>query len=298
MNRRYLIVLLLLAAAHFGNAQEDLLDILEEEENKAPITEYAYATFKASRVINGQSVELTSKNELSFVIQHRFGKLNEGFYGLFGLDQSTIRFGFEYGVFRWLNIGVGRSSFKKTFDGYIKMKIARQQSGARTFPVTIGLFSSIATSTLKWDDTDIPNYYSSRLAYTHQLLIARKFGNAVSVQLSPSYVHRNFVETAEGQNDIYALGFAGRVKLTNRMAINAEYFYQIDGYNKTITYDAVAIGIDLETGGHVFQIMVTNSKGMIDPYFIAETTGNIANGELYLGFNISRVFSFSKKDEH
>ena len=109
------------------------------EENKAPITEYAYATFKASRVINGQSVELTSKNELSFVIQHRFGKINEGFYGLFGLDQSTIRFGFEYGVFRWLNIGVGRSSFKKTFDGTIKLKIARQQTGARTFPLTIGL---------------------------------------------------------------------------------------------------------------------------------------------------------------
>ena len=298
MKRRYLIVLLLLAAAHFVNAQEDLLDILNEEENKAPIAEYAYATFKASRVINGQSVELTSKNELSFVIQHRFGKINEGFYGLFGLDQSTIRFGFEYGVFRWLNIGVGRSSFKKTFDGTIKLKIARQQTGARTFPLTIGLFSSVASSTLKWDDTDTPNHSSSRLSFTHQVLIARKFGNAVSVQLSPSYVHRNFVETAEDQNDVYALGFAGRVKLTNRMAINAEYFYQMDGYNKSITHDAVAVGIDLETGGHVFQIMVTNSKGMIDPYFIAETTGDIAKGELYLGFNISRVFSFSKKEEY
>ena len=298
MKRRYLTVLLLLAVVHFGYSQEDLLDILEEEEKKAPITEYAYATFKASRVINGQSVELTSKNELSFVIQHRFGKLNEGFYGLFGLDQSTIRFGFEYGVFRWLNIGVGRSSFKKTFDGTLKLKIARQQTGARTFPVTIGLFSSIATSTLRWDDTDIPNYYSSRLSFTHQLLIARKFGNSVSVQLSPSYVHRNFVETAEDQNDVYALGIAGRVKLTNRMAINAEYFYQMDGYNKTVTHDAVAVGIDLETGGHVFQVMVTNSKGMIDPYFIAETTGDISKGELYLGFNISRVFSFSKKEGH
>ena len=298
MKRRYLTILLLLAVVHFGYSQEDLLDILEEEENKAPITEYAYATFKASRVINGQSVELTSKNELSFVIQHRFGQINEGFYGLFGLDQSTIRFGFEYGVFRWLNIGVGRSSFKKTFDGTLKLKIARQQTGARTFPVTIGLFSSVATSTLRWDDTDIPNYYSSRLSFTHQLLITRKFGNSVSVQLSPSYVHRNFVETAEDQNDVYALGIAGRVKLTNRMAINAEYFYQMDGYNKTVTRDAVAVGIDLETGGHVFQVMVTNSKGMIEPYFIAETTGDISKGELYLGFNISRVFSFSKKEGH
>ena len=288
----------MLAVVSAGYAQEDLLDILEEEEKKAPITEYAYATFKATRVINGQSVELTSKNELTFVIQHRFGKINEGFYGLFGLDQSTIRFGFEYGVFRWLNIGVGRSSFKKTFDGTIKLKIARQQTGARTFPLTIGLFSSVATSTLKWDDPDRPNYYTSRMSFTHQILIARKFGNAVSVQLSPSYVHRNMVATAEDQNDVYAMGFAGRVKLTNRMAINAEYFYQLDGYNKSVTFDALALGIDMETGGHVFQVMVTNSKGMIDPYFIAETTGDISKGELYLGFNISRVFSFSKKEGH
>ena len=298
MKRKYLTLLLLLATVHFGYSQEDLLDILEEEENKAPITEYAYATFKATRVINGQSVELTSKNELTFVIQHRFGKINEGFYGLFGLDQSTIRFGFEYGVFRWLNIGVGRSSFKKTFDGTLKLKIARQQTGARTFPLTIGLFSSVATSTLKWDDPDQPNYYTSRMSFTHQILIARKFGNAVSVQLSPSYVHRNMVATAEDQNDVYAVGFAGRVKLTNRMAINAEYFYQLDGYNKTVTFDAMALGIDIETGGHIFQVMVTNSKGMIDPYFIAETTGDITKGELYLGFNISRVFSFSKKEGH
>ena len=298
MKHKFLTILLLLAVAHLGYSQEDLLDILEAEENKAPITAYAYATFKASRVINGQSVELTSKNELSFVIQHRFGKINLGFYGLFGLDQSTIRFGFEYGVFRWLNIGVGRSSFKKTFDGTLKLKIARQQTGAITFPVTIGWFSSIATSTLKWDDLDRPNYYTSRLSFTHQLLIARKFGNAVSVQLSPSYVHRNFVATAEDQNDVYAIGFAGRVKLTNRMAINAEYFYQLDGYNKAVTFDAMSLGIDLETGGHVFQIMATNSKGMIDPYFIAETAGDISKGEIYLGFNISRVFSFSKKETH
>lgn len=285
---------LLLLSFQLVYAQDDLLDLLAEEED--PVIDYAYATFKASRVINGQSVELTSKNELSFVIQHRFGKINEGFYGLFGLDQSTIRFGFEYGLLNWLNVGVGRSSFKKTFDGYLKMKIARQQSGAKNFPVTIDLFSSVAVSTLRTDQTEPPVYFSSRLFFTHQILIARKFGNAVSVQLSPSYVHRNLVETTKDQNDVYALGVSGRVKVTNRMSINAEYFYQFPGYNKTVTYDAVAVGIDLETGGHVFQILMTNSKGMIDPYFIADTNGDISKGEIYLGFNISRVFSFSKKE--
>ena len=293
--RVIILLCLMLLSVQVVYGQDDLLDLLAEEE--APITDYAYATFKASRVINGQSVELTSKNELSFVIQHRFGKINEGFYGLFGLDQSTIRFGFEYGLFNWLNIGVGRSSFKKTFDGHIKMKIARQQTGATNFPVTIGLFSSMAVTTLKVDETEPPAYFSSRLFFTHQILIARKFGNAVSVQLSPSYVHRNLVETVEDQNDVYALGFAGRVKLTSRMSINAEYFYQFPGYNKSVTFDAVALGIDIETGGHVFQIMMTNSKGMIDPYFIADTNGDISKGEIYLGFNISRVFSFSKRED-
>ena len=296
MNMRlwYLTFLVLLSVSRFGFAQDDLLDLLEAEEQKEPIVDYASATFKASRVINGQSVELTAKNELSFIIQHRFGKINEGFYGLFGLDQSTIRFGFEYGVFKWLNVGVGRSSFKKTFDSYIKMKLVRQHTGVRSFPLTIGTFSSVAASTLTWDNPARPNYFTSRLTFTHQLLIARKINHTFSLQLSPSFVHRNYVETAEQNNDVYALGFAGRMKLTNRLAINAEYFYEFEGYKISGTFDAVALGIDLETGGHVFQIMITNSKGMIDPYFIAETTGDISKGELYLGFNISRVFSFSK----
>ena len=296
MKRFTQILLLTLLSIQTTYAQDDLLGLLEEEDNKNPGPEYAYATFKAPRIINGQSVELTAKNELNFVIQHRFGEVGGGAYELWGLDQSTIRFGLEYGIFDWLDIGFGRSSYKKTYDGYLKLKFLRQQTGKHMVPVTVAAFSSVAVTTLKWDEPDLPDYFSNRLSFTSQLLIARKFGNTVSVQLSPSFVHRNLVETPQDQNDVFALGAGGRVKITNRMSINAEYFYQFDGYNRTVTFDAMAIGIDLETGGHVFQFLLTNSKGMIDPYFIADTTGDITKGGIFLGFNINRVFTLNKEE--
>lgn len=295
--RFFLLTCLLLSSVKIALAQDDLLGLLEDEESKDPVSDYAYATFKTTRIINGQSVELTADKELSFVIQHRFGEVGGGVYELWGLDQSTIRFGLEYGLFRWLNVGFGRSSYKKTYDGYLKAKVLRQQTGKLNIPVTVSLFSSVAVTTLKWDRPDLPDYFSSRLNYTNQILIARKFGNAVSIQLSPSYVHRNLVETPQDQNDVYAIGLSGRVKLTNRMSINAEYFYQTDGYNKSVTFDAMSIGIDLETGGHVFQFLLTNSKGMIDPYFIADTTGDITKGGIFLGFNINRVFTLTKEEK-
>lgn len=295
--RFFLLTCLLFSSVRVVVAQDDLLGLLEEEESKDTVSEYTYATFKATRVINGQSVELTPERELSFVIQHRFGEVGGGIYELWGLDQSTIRFGLEYGVFSWLNVGLGRSSYKKTYDGYLKAKVLRQQTGKLAIPVTVTLFSSLAVTTLKWDQPDLPDYFSSRLYYTNQLLIARKFGNAVSIQLSPSYVHRNLVETPQDQNDVFAVGLSGRVKLTNRISINAEYFYQTEGFNKSVTFDAMSIGIDLETGGHVFQFLITNSKGMIDPYFIAETTGDISKGGIFLGFNINRVFTLTKEEK-
>lgn len=296
MKRNLMLLLFTMLSLKAVYAQDDLLGMLEEEDTEDTVTQYTYATFKGQRVINGQSVELTAKNELTFVIQHRFGEVGGGAYELWGLDQSTIRFGLEYGVFNWLDVGFGRSSYKKTYDGYLKAKLLRQRTGAHPFPVTVAAFSSVAVSTLKWDQPALPDYFTNRLAFTNQLLIARKFGSAVSIQLSPSYVHRNLVETPQDQNDVYALGVGGRVKLTNRMSVNAEYFYQFDGYNKSVTFDAIAVGIDLETGGHVFQFMLTNSKGMIDPYFIADTTGDITKGGIYLGFNISRVFTLKKEE--
>ncbi|MDN5214348.1 DUF5777 family beta-barrel protein [Fulvivirgaceae bacterium BMA12] len=300
MNKKiltFLTVLLAITFTHFQSyAQEDLLELLEEETKTENNTEYAYATFKATRIINGQSVENTAGGVLSFIIAHRFGKINDGFYQLFGLDQSTIRFGLEYGITDDLNIGLGRSSFQKTFDFYGKYKLLKQSSGAKNMPVTLSLFSGIAATGVEDLSPGNEDVFSSRLSYTYQLLLARKFNNNFSLQLSPTVIHRNLVRTPEIDNDVFATGIGARYKLSNRVTLNAEYFYRFrtDNLDDT-TFDAIAVGFDIETGGHVFQLHITNSRGMLERYFVAETTGDLSEGDIFFGFNISRVFTIVEK---
>ena len=294
MKKCILLLISGMLATSVGYAQEDLLSILESEAGEAQ-TEQVYATFKTTRIINGQSIETTPGGILNFIVAHRFGKLNDGVYQLFGLDQATMRMGLEYGISDRLQVLAGRSSFQKTYDAGIKLKTLIQRSGSRSFPFSLTLFSGMAINTLKWLDTDRENLFSSRLSYYHQALIARKFSNDLSLQISPTLVHRNLVETTASQNDVFALGFGGRYKLTNHLSVNAEYFYQLPGDNASRTTNSVSLGIDLETGGHVFQLHVTNSQGMVENYFVAETAGDVTKGDIYFGFNINRVFTVVKK---
>ncbi|MCG8318019.1 MAG: DUF5777 family beta-barrel protein [Cytophagales bacterium] len=278
-------------------AQDDLLELLEEETKDENNINYTYATFKATRIINGQSVENTAGGVLSFIIAHRFGKINDGFYELFGLDQATIRFGLEYGITDDFNIGIGRSSFQKTFDAYAKYKLLKQSSGAKNMPVTLSLFTGMAATGVEDLSPGNEDVFSSRLSYSYQLLLARKFSNNFSFQLSPTLVHRNLVRTPEINNDVIALGIGARYKLSNRVTLNAEYFYRFDDENLgDDTFNAIALGFDIETGGHVFQLHITNSRGMLERYFVSETTGDIADGDIFFGFNISRVFTIVKKE--
>jgi hypothetical protein len=246
--------------------------------------------------MNGHSVEKMPPGQLDVRISHRFGKLNSGAYNLFGLDQSNIRLGLEYGIFKWLMIGVGRGSYEKTFDGFTKVTILRQSSGARVMPVSLSLFSSVALNSMKWTDETRANYFSSRLSYVGQILIARKISQGLSLQLTPSYVHRNLVTTELDPNDLFALGAGGRLKLTKRISLNAEYFYVVNPktYMSRQIYNSLSVGVDIETGGHVFQLLFTNSLGMIEKAFIGETTGQWKKGDIHFGFNISRVFTLKK----
>jgi opacity protein-like surface antigen len=276
-----------------GNVYSQDLDVLLNAETK-PTVNYTTATFKASRIINGHSIEQMKKSQLDFRISHRFGTLNEGAYGLWGLDNSNIHFSLEYGVTNWLMLGVGRGSLNKVYDGFAKFKILRQSTGAKTMPVSMSYFTSMEITTLHFEDPTVTNYFSSRLAFVNQLLIARKFNDKFSFQLTPSWVHRNLVPTELDQNDIIAIGAGARYKLTKRMSVNAEYYYKIEPNAKYLeprTYNSASIGIDLETGGHVFQIMLSNSIGMREGMFIPETTDSWKDGGIHLGFNISRVFT-------
>lgn len=286
------LLLLLFLLLSPGLYSQDLMDLLEEDEPEK--VEYTYATFKAIRLINGQSIELPPRGALNFVISHHFGAINSGAYEFFGLDQANIRFGFDYAFTDWLSIGVGRSSVRKTFDGNIKAKLLRQSTGARKMPVTVTLFANTAITSLKWQEPERTNYFTSRMEYAYQLLIARKFGSKLSLQLMPTMIHRNFVENREDQNDVWAMGAGGRFKISNRVAITGEYYYLLPGQTADDFSNVFSIGVDLETGGHVFQLFLTNTQGLIEEQFIPMTDGKWLDGDIFLSFNINRTFQIVK----
>jgi hypothetical protein len=295
MKMRKFIVFLVLSMIPPGIfAQDDLMNLLNN--NAAKEINYTTATFKSTRIMNGHSVEKMPPGQLDFRISHRFGTINSGAYDFFGLDQSNVHFGLEYGFFKWLMVGVGRGTYEKTFDGFAKFSLLRQSSGAKLMPVSVSLFSSVAIKTAKWSDPLRTNYFSSRLSYVGQVLIARKINPSFSVQLTPSYVHRNLVVTELDPNDLYAVGAGGRIKLTKRISLNAEYYYLANPktYMSQLVYNPLSLGVDIETGGHVFQLLFTNSLAMIEKGFIGETTGSWKHGDIHFGFNISRVFTLKK----
>ena len=300
MTKKYLLLLLLFPT--FLQAQDqDLLALLGEEKT----VEYATASFKTNRVINGHSIENTAAGVLDFKISHRFSPVRQGLYDIFGLDGATIRFGLDYGITNRLMIGAGRNSREKIYDGFVKYKILRQCSGARNIPVTLTYLADAQIKSVKFADPSRDNKFTDRLYYTHQLLIGRKFGDRLSLQLMPTLVHRNLTESPEDKNDVYAMGVAGRFKLSKRVAFNAEYYYVPDGQIATSYVNSLSLGLDIETGGHVFQLHFTNSPDMTYKGFITETQeqwffqgndGRLMSG-IRFGFNVSRVFTVVKPKE-
>ncbi|PWL29682.1 DUF5777 family beta-barrel protein [uncultured Roseivirga sp.] len=282
---RYIFCLLLLLPSAIW-AQEDLLAILDEETEE--VETKVEAIFKGTRLINGHTVETRDRNNLDFIISHRFGRLNGGAYEFFGLDQSNVRLGLDYGLTDNINLGLGRSSFEKTFDGYFKYAFVHQTSGKRNVPVSATLLSSISIKTLRQREFEELTF-SQKIAYTHQVLIARKFSSAFSMQVMPTLIHFNAIEPTDERNNVFAAGIGGRIKLNKRVSLNAEYYYQFQRKDP-LSKNVIAIGFDIETGGHVFQLQLTNAQAMIEKGFLAETTGDFFNGDIHFGFNISRTF--------
>jgi uncharacterized beta barrel domain-containing protein DUF5777 len=287
---RKILSSLLLILPFVGFAQEDLLNELESKEVEE--TEYITSTFKGSRLVNGQSVETRHKRELEFIFAHRFGAINGGIYELFGLDEAYVRIGLEYGITDRISVGIGRNSVDKTIDSYLRYKIVRQKVGGG-MPVTITAFGNAAVKTSpKKEDAGYDITMQDRMSYTAQLLIARKFTPAISVQLMPSLVHKNTVDPAIEENDQFALGIGGRVKVSKSVSLTSEYYYRFDVPENNPYYNSLGFGIDIETGGHVFQLVLTNTRGLTERAFITETTGDFFDGDIHLGFNVTRTFQF------
>ncbi|MEI7978867.1 MAG: DUF5777 family beta-barrel protein [Bacteroidota bacterium] len=295
-----LLIILLLISTNFSYAQDDLLgDLLNENKKSFPVL----ATFKGTRIITGQSNENISKKHLNFLILHRFGELKDDawYYSLLGFDNATVRLAFDYGITDNLMVGIGRSSVMKIYDLNVKYKILKQTKGGnKNFPFALSYYGNMGINTTTFANLNRDNYFTSRLSFCNQLIIAKKINDKISLQITPTMVHRNLVEKTATPNDIYALGLAGSFKITRSTRLNIEYYPRLNGRNEKtksgVDYsDYIGIGFDIETGGHVFQLMFSNSTYMYEQGFVTETTGKWSDFGVRLGFNLSRTFSF---DDH
>ncbi len=281
-------------------AQNDLLGELEKDAK--PETEYAFATFKGTRLGNGHTIETKNAGSLEFIFGHRFGLISGGAYEMFGLDQAYVRLGLDYGITDRLSVSIARNSTDKTMDGYLKFKALRQSKGVKNFPFSVTALGGMAYKFSPKENSDVSPEFENvdRISYTGQLLIARKFSTNFSLQLMPTIVHKNVVETYE-ENTQFALGLGGRIKITRSLAITGEYYHNFsspdndDLLDDQQQYNALSLGIDIETGGHVFQLLLTNAIGLTERAFITETRDDFFGGDIHLGFNVTRTFQLKKK---
>jgi hypothetical protein len=290
---RYTFTLLFSFLCIAAFSQDDLLKELDDSKNESDIT---IATFKGTRIINGHSIETKPANTLEFIFSHRFGAINSGWYEMFGLDQAYVRIGLDYGITDRLSVSLGRNSVNKTIDGYFKYKVLQQQTGKKNIPVTTTFLGGMAYQLAPRKNSDVSPEFKNvdRIAYTGQLLIARKFTSDLSLQLMPTLVHKNAVDQSFEKNQQFALGAGGRYKFTKSMALTAEYYHNLSAMENSPYHDVVGFGFDIETGGHVFQLVFTNSIGLTERAFITETQDDFFDGDIHFGFNVTRTFQFKK----
>ncbi len=266
-------------------SQDDLLD---EIDTNPPENQFAEAAFKGLKIVNFESTKLVAEKEFTLIVSHRFGSVENGFDSFFGLDDAVTRLNFVYGISDAINIGVSRSSFQKIYEVSGKYRLFRQQENG--FPFTIVGFNAILINTAL-DKDNLPLIeFKHRIGYTAQVLISRKVDTNFSVQLAPTFFHDNYVLIDEQDNSQFALGFGGRYKLGKRWSLNADYGWHLNRASNSPFKNPLSIGVDLETGGHVFQMHFTNAQPMNTNGFLGQGSGDWTDGTFYFGFNLSRVF--------
>ncbi len=282
--KKYIFILCFLCSS-LVQAQEDIMDELDQE---AILDSAVVSAFFGLKIVNLESTNTASKGDLYFNISHRFGSIKDGIDELFGLDQSTIRFSFFYGINDWLTLGASRSSYNKTYDISAKYRLKKQYKNG--FPFTITGFSEIAVNT-KINADDYPGFtFINRLSYLSEVLVSRKFNERLSLQFAPIFIHENFVLNDNQDNSQFALGAGGRYNLNGTLSLNVDYVYHLNRANYSPFSNPLSFGLDIETGGHVFQIILSNSNQLNDINFITNAIGDWSTGDLYLGFNLYRVF--------
>ncbi len=296
MNLKHLCLLFLLVLAGYTGKSQDMLSMLDTAGTDALENDFAIATFKTTRLINMHTLESVGPRTLDFRISHRFGALNSGSYNAWGIDgPANIRLSLEYSFDGRLMFGIGRSSNEKMVDGFLKYRLLRQKTN-NSMPVSVTLFASMFYTGLK-DGNAVSNGYdkynptTNRLSYAYQIMIGRKFSPSFSLQIAPWMVHYNLVENITDKNDVFGIAGMFRLKFTKRSAVTFEYAYRFPNYTLEKYYDSMGIGYEIETGGHVFQIHLVNSFGIVENQFLAHTNSKWNDAGIRIGFNISRVFT-------
>lgn len=273
------------------NAQEK--NIMDELLDSSKQTQKISGAFKSTRVINAHSTEMLAKGNLDIRILHRFGLVDQGIKRMFGLDQASMRMGADYGITNNIMIGLGRSTFRQEFDAFVKVRILQQAKGYQAIPVSVVAATGATIWTEKSFDSIKPTT-GQRTSYYLQLIIGKKITSALSLQLSPLVLHSSRIDNVGGSHTVVALGGGGRIKFSKRMAFTLDYHHVIGpkapGYKSPLS-----AGIDIETGGHVFQLHFSNAVGMNERAYIAQTTNDFFKGNIRFGFNLSRIFQIGKR---
>lgn len=283
MKKKYLFFLAASLLVSFNVfSQDDLLSQIDSTDSNAEVT----AAFKAQKIVNLESTKLLGKKELYFVVAHRFGSIKDGFEGFFGLDNAVTQIKFIYGLGSKVSIGAGRS--EQAYDFSIKYLIAPQRENG--LPFTFVGFNSVGFNNQMKESNYPKMQFSDRMMYVNQLLISRKFNDKLSLELAPSYFYENFVIDDNQSNSQFALGMGGRYKISKRVSINMDYAAHLNRSSTSSFRNPLSLGVDIETGGHVFQMHFTNSQGMHEAGFLGNATGDWGKGDIFFGFNLVRVF--------
>ena len=263
-------------------------DLLSEIDTATETPLFASAVFKGLKVINFESTKLVAKGGFNFIVSHRFGTVKNGFQNLFGLDEAVTHLNFVYGLSDNINISASRSSNQKIYEVASKFRLVNQQAGKMPFTV-VGYTSLLANTAL--DTDNLPKLeFKHRLSYVAQLLVFRKMNKNLSLILSPTFFHDNYLTDDFQENSQYGIGFGGRYKLGKRWSLNTEYGMHLNRSENSLYKNPFSIGVDLETGGHVFQLLFTNSQSMNTNGVFGTSTGEWGESDVYFGFNLARSF--------
>lgn len=285
---KFLSILIVSLAFNFVSAQDDLLNQLDSVQTNQKQIESA--TFKGLQICNIQSTKLPVKGEFYFLVSHRFGDLSNGFQNFFGLDNALTKISGIYGVTNWLTLGISRHTFNKTYEFSAKYKLSNQQIDG--FPFTIVGYNTMDINSDLKKATSPDLQFTNRLAYTTQLLVSRKFSEKFSLELAPIYVHKNLYDAILDQKDLFLMGAGARYKLSRRISLNVDYAARLnlpEDFNSPY-HNPLTFGLDIETGGHIFQLVFSNSQAMNDVSYFSNATGKWFDRGMFFGFNMYRVF--------